>query len=54
MYCEWHNKWLNKEKSLFLTILNNFLQIFELFKYFVRIKPGTAMQLMTIVINITQ
>ena len=33
---EWHNKYLNKENSLFLTILNYFRQILVAFKYFVQ------------------
>ena len=36
MYYEWHNKYLNKENSLFLTILNYFRQILVAFKYFVQ------------------
>ena len=36
MYYEWHNKQLNKENSLFLTILNYFRQILVAFKYFVQ------------------
>jgi hypothetical protein len=37
MYYEWHNKLLNKENSLFLTILNYFRQILVPFKYFVQL-----------------
>ena len=54
MYYEWHNKYLNKENSLFLTILNYFRQILVTFKYFVQSdwriivkKPGTAIQCKT-------
>jgi hypothetical protein len=36
MYYEWHNRYLNKEISLFLTILNYFRQILVAFKYFVQ------------------
>ena len=36
MYYEWHNKYFNKEISLFLTILNYFRQILVAFKYFVQ------------------
>ena len=36
MYYEWHNKQLNKENSLFLTIFNYFRQILVAFKYFVQ------------------
>jgi hypothetical protein len=36
MYYEWHNKYLNKENALFLTILNYFRQILVAFKYFVQ------------------
>ena len=36
MYYEWHNKQLNKENSLFLTILNYFRLILVAFKYFVQ------------------
>ena len=36
MYYEWHNKQLNKENSLFLTILNYVRQILVTFKYFVQ------------------
>jgi hypothetical protein len=36
MYYEWHNIYLNKENSLFLTILNYFRQILVAFKYFVQ------------------
>jgi hypothetical protein len=46
MYYEWHNKYLNKENSLFLTILNYFRQILVTFKYH-RKKPGTAIQCKT-------
>ena len=38
MYYEWHNKYLNKENSLFLTILNYFRQILVAFKYFVQLE----------------
>ena len=34
MYYEWHNKQLNKENSLFLTIFNYFRQNLVAFKYF--------------------
>jgi hypothetical protein len=54
MHYEWHNKYLNKENSLFLTILNYFRQILVTFKYFVQSdwriivkKPGTAIQCKT-------
>jgi hypothetical protein len=36
MYYEWHNKYLNKENLLFLTILNYSRQILVAFKYFVQ------------------
>ena len=36
MYYEWHNKYLNKENSLFLTILIYFRQLLVAFKYFVQ------------------
>jgi hypothetical protein len=54
MHYEWHNKYLNKENSLFLTILNYFRQILVTFKYFVQSdwriivkKPVTAIQCKT-------
>ena len=45
MYYEWHNKYLNKENSLFLTILNYFgsIQIFCTIRLADhRKKPGTV------------
>jgi hypothetical protein len=36
MYYKWHNKYLNKENSLFLTILIYFRQLLVAFKYFVQ------------------
>jgi hypothetical protein len=36
MHYEWHNKYLNEENYLFLTILNYFRQILVAFKYFVQ------------------